>query len=124
MLPWQPNQEADQHYFSYFELLSPKQHLHQIRVIMLHWFWCCPLNNSFFFNLMLPWQPNKMVTGHKTHNLGRQSSKDHTCQIWFISLYWLWRKCNLTIFPLKAYGSFLLPWQPNQEAEFSQKRQE
>ena len=23
---------------------------------------------------MLPWQPNKMATGHKTHKLGRQSS--------------------------------------------------
>ena len=22
------------------------------------------MKNSFFFNLMLPWQPNKMVTGH------------------------------------------------------------
>ena len=32
----------------------------------------------FFFNLMLPWQPNKMATGHQTHKLGRQSSNDHT----------------------------------------------
>ena len=23
---------------------------------------------------MLPWQPNKMVAGHQTHKLGRQSS--------------------------------------------------
>ena len=37
-------------------------------------------------NLMLPWQPNKMVTGHKTHKLGRQSSNDHKCQIWITSL--------------------------------------
>ena len=36
---------------------------------------------------MLPWQTNKMVTGHKTHELGRQSSNDHNCQIWFISLW-------------------------------------
>ena len=49
--------------------------------------------------------------GHKTHELGRQSSNDHTCQIWFRSLHWLCRKCNLTIFPLYVYGSFLLPWQ-------------
>ena len=39
------------------------------------------------------------------------------CQIWFTSLHWLWRKYNLTIFPLYVYGSFLLPWQPNQEEE-------
>ena len=46
---------------------------------------------------ILPWQPNKMATGHKTHKLGRQSSNDHNCQIWFTSLHVLWRKCNLTI---------------------------
>ena len=66
---------------------------------------------------MLPWQPNKMAAGHQTHKLGRQSSDDHNCQIWFTSLQWLWRKCNLTVFPLKVYGSFLLPGQPNQEAD-------
>ena len=49
---------------------------------------------------MLPWQTNKMVTGHQTHKLGRQSSDDLNCQIWFTSLQWLWRKSNLTIFPL------------------------
>ena len=47
-----------------------------------------------FWNLMLPWQPNKMAPGHQTHKLGRQSSEDHNCQIWFTSLQWLWRKCN------------------------------
>ena len=25
--------------------------------------------NPFFLNLMLPWQPNKMANGHKTHKL-------------------------------------------------------
>ena len=34
----------------------------------------------FFSNLMLPWQPNKIVTGHKTHKLGRQSSNGHTAK--------------------------------------------
>ena len=43
----------------------------------------------FFQNWMLPWQPNKMITGHKTHKLGRQSSDDHKCQIWLTSLHWL-----------------------------------
>ena len=38
---------------------------------------------------MLPWQPNKMTTVHQTYKLGKQSS---------------------------VYGSFLLPWQPNQAA--------
>ena len=66
---------------------------------------------------MLPWQPNKMATGYQTDKLGRQSSNYHKFQIWFTSIQWLWRKCNVTIFPLKAYGSFLLPWQPNQGAD-------
>ena len=47
--------------------------------------------NSF---LVLPWQPNKMATGHQTHKLGRQSSYDHKCEIWFTSLQWLKGKCN------------------------------
>ena len=55
---------------------------------------------------MLQWQPNKIVTGHKTYKLGRQSSNDHNCQIWFTSLQWLWRKCNLTIFSYKSMRVF------------------
>ena len=66
---------------------------------------------------MLPWKPNKMATCHEMHKLGRQSSNDHNCQIRFTSLHCLWKKCNLTIFPLYVYGSFLLLWQPNQEAD-------
>ena len=31
------------------------------------------------------------------HKLARQSSTDHNCQIWFISLQALWRKCRLFI---------------------------
>ena len=34
------------------------------------------------------------------HILGRQPPNDHNCQTWFTSLQVLWRKCNLTIFPL------------------------
>ena len=34
---------------------------------------------------MLPWQPNKMATGHKTTLLGRQSLNNHKCQLWFTS---------------------------------------
>ena len=71
----------------------------------------------FFLNLMLPWQPNKMAPGHQTHKLSRQSSNDHNCQIWFTSLQLLCIKCNLTIVPLFVYGSFLLPWQLNQETD-------
>ena len=55
---------------------------------------------------MLSWQPNKIITGHKTHKLGRQPSNDHNCQIWFTLLQWLWRKCNLTIFLCKSMGVF------------------
>ena len=66
---------------------------------------------------MLPLQPKKMAIGHQTYKLGKQSSNDHKCQIWYTSLHWLWRKCNLTIFPLYVYGSFLMSWQPNQKAD-------
>ena len=58
-----------------------------------------------YFKILL-WQPNKMVTDHKTYKLGRQSSNDHNCQIWFTSLHMLWRKCNLTISYYKPMGSF------------------
>ena len=58
-----------------------------------------------------------MATGHKTQELGKQLSNDHNCQIWFALLHWLRKKCNLTIFPLYVYGSFLLPWQPSQKAD-------
>ena len=40
------------------------------------------------------------------HELDRQSSIDHNCQIWFISLHWLWRKCNLSIFPIVSLWEF------------------
>ena len=96
------NQGAQPHNFSFFELSLPKQHLYKIRVILLQWFWrSWHLKKSFFFlNLMSPWQPNKMAIRHKTHTLGKQSYNDHDCRIWFTSLHWLWRKCNLTIFQL------------------------
>ena len=45
---WQPNQEADHHNFSYFELPLSKQLLYQIRVILLQWFPSCHLKMSFF----------------------------------------------------------------------------
>ena len=97
LLPWQPNQEADCQTFHQSELSLAKQHLYQVRVL---WFWrSCYLKNSFCLNLMLLWQPNKMATGHQTYKLGKQSSNDHNCQIWFTSLHWLWRKYTLTIFP-------------------------
>ena len=48
LLPWQPNQEADHHNFSYFELPLPKQLLYQIRVTLLQWFRSCHLKKSFF----------------------------------------------------------------------------
>ena len=52
-------------------------------------------NFLFLYILKLLLQPNKMTTGHKT--LCRQALNDHNCQIWFSSLHWLWRKCNLTM---------------------------
>ena len=32
---------------------------------------------------ILLWQLNKMVTDHKTYQLGRPPSNHHYCQIWF-----------------------------------------
>ena len=82
--------------FGYFKLSYAKQHLYQIRVLLLQRFLEELSFKKFlsFLNLMLPWQPNKMATGHQTHKLGRQSSYDHNCQIWFTLFQWLWRKCN------------------------------
>ena len=101
LLPWQPNQEADHRNFSYFGLPLPKQHLYQIKNhTAVAVFKELSFIKFLFQNWMLPWQPNKMTTGQRTLKLGRQSSNDHNCQVWFVSLQWLWRKCNLTIFPL------------------------
>ena len=70
LLPWQPNQDADRQKFGYFELSYAMQHLYQIVVLLLLWFWrSSHLFIIFFLNLMLPWQPNKMATGHQTHKL-------------------------------------------------------
>ena len=63
--------------------------------IMVFFPCCCKLSFTNFLLKILPWQPRKMATGHKTHNLVRQSSNDHNCQLWFNSLHVLWRKYNL-----------------------------
>ena len=60
----------------------------------------------FFLNLMLPWQPNTIVTGHKTHKLCRQSSTDHNCQIWFTLLHWLWQTAIQPFFHYMSMGVF------------------
>ena len=73
------NQWADHHNFNHFEMSLPKQHLYKIShtatVILEMSFKKSPF--IFFLNLKLPWQPNKRATGHKIHELGRQSSNDH-----------------------------------------------
>ena len=51
---------------------------------------------------MLPWQPNKTAADQKTHKLGRQSSTDHKCEIWFTLLHWLWRKYKFNPFPITS----------------------
>ena len=48
LLPWQPNEEADHHNYSYFELPLPKQLLYQIIILLLQWFQSCHLKKSFF----------------------------------------------------------------------------
>ena len=43
------NQEAGRQTFSYFEVPLAKQHLYQIRPLLLQWFWTsCHLKNFFF----------------------------------------------------------------------------
>ena len=68
-MPWQPNQEADHHNFSYMYSGLPKQHLYQISptasVVLEELSFKKFL---FFLNLTLPWQSNEMVADHKTHN--------------------------------------------------------
>ena len=62
---WQANQEVHHHNFSYFELPLPKQHLYQIRVILLDWFWrSCHLKKILFlkFNVTMATKQN----GHWT----------------------------------------------------------
>ena len=72
--------------------------LHSLLVLHRVFFTCWCFTNFNF--KILPWQLNKMVTGHKAHKLGRQSLNDHSCQIWFTFLCMLLRKFNWTIFPL------------------------
>ena len=64
------------------------------------------IRKCFVLNLMLPWQPNNMDTGHKTDKLCRQSSNDHNYQIRFTTLHQLQRKCNLTNFPIISLREF------------------
>ena len=40
-----------------------------------------PANNLQMSYFILLLQPNKIVKGHKTHIVGRQSLNDHNCQI-------------------------------------------
>ena len=100
-------------YFSYFDLPLPKQLLYQIRVLLLEWFRSCHLKKTFFKIESCRGNQTKWPPVIKHINW----VENHNCQIWLTSLHWLWRKCNLTIFPLKVYESFLLPWQPNQKAD-------
>ena len=103
LLPWQPNQEIDWQTFSFFNCPYPFNICTKLESYCFSGFRGVVIKRYLFFLiLMLPWQLNKIVTGHKTHKLGRQSSNDHNCQIWFTSLQWLWRKCNLTIFSYKS----------------------
>ena len=87
------------------------------RVFFLCW---CLTWSSFTADALqisyLPWQPNKMVsghethklskhfclaTGHETHKLGRQPLNDIQTAKFGTHHFteWLWRKCNLPIFP-------------------------
>ena len=55
-------------------------------------------------SLRLRWakKKKKMATGHETYKLGRQSSNDHNCQIWFVM-----EKMQFNHFPhYKSMGAF------------------
>ena len=73
------NQEADPHYFSYFELPLPEQHLYQIRVILLQCFEGVPF--FFFLNLMLAWQLNKEADHHNFSYFELPLPKQHSNQV-------------------------------------------
>ena len=71
MLPWRSNLEADWQTFRYYEWTLSKQHLYQVRAILLPWFWRnCYLKKSYF---ELP------------------LSKQHLHEIRVILLQWFWR---------------------------------
>ena len=57
------------------------------------------------FKLNVAMTTYKTVTGHKTHKLGRHSSNDQNCQIWFTSLQWLWRKCKWQMGVFSCHGN-------------------
>ena len=65
LLPRQENQEADHHNFS----CPYSSNIHTKLVILLQWLWRSIILKFLFQNLMLSWQPNKMVIGNKTHKL-------------------------------------------------------
>ena len=62
------------------EKRQPQQGLLSLLVL---WFSFPAGASQIPYFLILPWQPNKMATGHKryTGTLGRQTSNDHNCQI-------------------------------------------
>ena len=49
---------------------------------------------------MLPWQPNKMATGHQTHELDGQSSNDHNLQNMVHITLLVMEKMQLNHFPI------------------------
>ena len=73
------------------DLLSPLVR----RMVFFHC-WCLTwstfpagaLQISYFE--ILSWRPKEMATGHKTHEVGRQSSNDHKCKVEFTLLHVLW----------------------------------
>ena len=63
---------------------------------------------------MLPWKPNKMAMKctvcEENHQMIITAKYDYITSL-------VMKKMQFSHFPLKVYGSFLLPWQPNQEAD-------
>ena len=103
------------HSFCYFALLLPKQHLYQIShsasvVLKLSFKYsffkieCCHGNQTKWPLVIkqISWVDNHQM------NITAKYGSHHL---------WLWRKCNLTISPLEVHGSFLLPRQPNLQAD-------
>ena len=107
-MPWQPNKEADDNSFSYYKLYLHKQHFTKLEAYCFSGFGVVGIQRiPFFRNLMLPWQPNKMITGHKTHKLGRQSSNDHKITAKYIHITALvMEKMLINHFPIMSMGAF------------------
>ena len=58
------------------------------------------------FKVATAWQTNDIVPGHKTHKLGKISSNDQNCQIWFHHFTVYGENAIAPFFHYKSKGAF------------------